>query len=109
MLSPHSVPTHGALIMAVLLETSKGDLVIDLFVDECPIASKNFLKLCKCVPCRETRAATPRKPADGALFALSTRVLRLAESCSHSRSVNWGLRHLCELAAALRGGCRGWL
>jgi cyclophilin family peptidyl-prolyl cis-trans isomerase len=35
--------------MAVLIETSKGDLVIDLFVDECPIASKNFLKLCKCV------------------------------------------------------------
>jgi hypothetical protein len=34
--------------MSVLLETSKGDLVIDLFVDQCPIACKNFLKLCKC-------------------------------------------------------------
>jgi hypothetical protein len=45
--------SYGPLLMAVLLETSKGDLVIDLFVDECPIASKNFLKLCKCVPCRE--------------------------------------------------------
>ncbi|CAG9460831.1 unnamed protein product [Pedinophyceae sp. YPF-701] len=33
--------------MAVLLETSVGDLVIDLFVDECPKAAKNFLKLCK--------------------------------------------------------------
>lgn len=33
--------------MSVLLETSKGDIVIDLFVDECPIAAKNFLKLCK--------------------------------------------------------------
>ncbi|KAJ9525562.1 hypothetical protein QJQ45_003058 [Haematococcus lacustris] len=33
--------------MAVLLETSKGDIVIDLFVDDCPIASKNFIKLCK--------------------------------------------------------------
>ena len=33
--------------MAVLLETSKGDLVIDLFTDECPLATRNFLKLCK--------------------------------------------------------------
>lgn len=33
--------------MAVLLETSAGELVIDLFTDECPIAAKNFLKLCK--------------------------------------------------------------
>ncbi|KAK9821133.1 hypothetical protein WJX81_005434 [Elliptochloris bilobata] len=33
--------------MAVLLETSKGDLVVDLFTDECPITARNFLKLCK--------------------------------------------------------------
>eukprot|EP00208_Stichococcus_sp_RCC1054_P000912 CAMPEP_0206138928 /NCGR_PEP_ID=MMETSP1473-20131121/3988_1 /ASSEMBLY_ACC=CAM_ASM_001109 /TAXON_ID=1461547 /ORGANISM="Stichococcus sp, Strain RCC1054" /LENGTH=338 /DNA_ID=CAMNT_0053532493 /DNA_START=621 /DNA_END=1634 /DNA_ORIENTATION=- len=33
--------------MAVLLETSKGDLVVDLYTEECPVASKNFLKLCK--------------------------------------------------------------
>ncbi len=33
--------------MAILLETSIGDLVIDLFVDEAQIASENFLKLCK--------------------------------------------------------------
>ena len=33
--------------MSVLLETSKGDIVIDLFCKECPIACKNFLKLCK--------------------------------------------------------------
>jgi peptidyl-prolyl cis-trans isomerase-like 4 len=33
--------------MAVLLNTSVGDLVIDLFTEECPIASKNFLKLCQ--------------------------------------------------------------
>ena len=33
--------------MAVLLETSAGDLVIDLFVEDCPKAAKNFLKLCK--------------------------------------------------------------
>ena len=37
--------------MAVLLETSKGDLVIDLYTDECPVASSNFLKLCKCGLC----------------------------------------------------------
>jgi peptidyl-prolyl cis-trans isomerase-like 4 len=35
--------------MAVLLETSKGDIVIDLFVEDCPMTCKNFLKLCKCV------------------------------------------------------------
>lgn len=34
--------------MAVLLETSKGDIVIDLFCDDCPLTCKNFLKLCKC-------------------------------------------------------------
>ena len=34
--------------MAVLLETSKGDMVIDLHVDEAPKSAKNFLKLCKC-------------------------------------------------------------
>eukprot|EP00884_Botryococcus_braunii_P005430 jgi/Botrbrau1/14889/Bobra.0248s0008.1 len=33
--------------MAVLLETSRGDLVLDLYVDEAPLASRNFLKLCK--------------------------------------------------------------
>eukprot|EP00982_Pelagococcus_subviridis_P003611 27141-Pelagococcus_subviridis.AAC.1 len=33
--------------MAVLLETSKGDIVVDLYTDECPNATKNFLKLCK--------------------------------------------------------------
>lgn len=33
--------------MSVLVETSLGDLTIDLFTDRCPIASKNFLKLCK--------------------------------------------------------------
>jgi peptidyl-prolyl cis-trans isomerase-like 4 len=37
--------------MAVLLETSKGDMVVDLFTEDCPLASRNFLKLCKCVPC----------------------------------------------------------
>ena len=33
--------------MSVLIETSVGELTIDLFVDECPYACKNFLKLCK--------------------------------------------------------------
>ena len=33
--------------MAVLIETSMGDLVIDLYVKECPNACKNFIKLCK--------------------------------------------------------------
>ena len=33
--------------MAVLIETSKGDLVIDLYVTEAPKTCMNFLKLCK--------------------------------------------------------------
>lgn len=33
--------------MSVLLETSKGDIVIDLHTDLCPVACKNFIKLCK--------------------------------------------------------------
>ncbi len=33
--------------MSVLIETSLGDLVIDLYVNDCPKACKNFLKLCK--------------------------------------------------------------
>ena len=33
--------------MAVLLETSRGDIVVDLLVDDAPVACKNFLKLCK--------------------------------------------------------------
>ena len=33
--------------MSVILETSLGDIVIDLYVDQCPKATRNFLKLCK--------------------------------------------------------------
>eukprot|EP00249_Psilotum_nudum_P015471 c25343_g1_i1 orf=356-2314(-) len=33
--------------MAVLINTSLGDLVIDLHTDLCPLTTKNFLKLCK--------------------------------------------------------------
>ncbi|TPX22822.1 Peptidyl-prolyl cis-trans isomerase cyp6 [Coccidioides immitis] len=33
--------------MSVLLETSLGDIVVDLFVDSVPKACENFLKLCK--------------------------------------------------------------
>ena len=33
--------------MSVLLETSLGDIVIDLEVDSCPKICENFLKLCK--------------------------------------------------------------
>ncbi|KAH7435346.1 hypothetical protein KP509_06G061200 [Ceratopteris richardii] len=33
--------------MAVLLSTSLGEIVIDLYTDQCPLTTKNFLKLCK--------------------------------------------------------------
>lgn len=37
--------------MSVYIETSAGDVVVDLFTDECPQACQNFLKLCKYVCC----------------------------------------------------------
>lgn len=33
--------------MSVILETSVGDITIDLFLQECPKTCLNFLKLCK--------------------------------------------------------------
>jgi peptidyl-prolyl cis-trans isomerase-like 4 len=30
--------------MSVLLETSKGDIVVDLFVEDCPKTATNFIK-----------------------------------------------------------------
>lgn len=33
--------------MSVILETTIGDLTVDLYCEERPICSKNFLKLCK--------------------------------------------------------------
>jgi hypothetical protein len=33
--------------MSVLIETSVGTLVVDLFTEQCPTTSLNFLKLCK--------------------------------------------------------------
>ncbi|ELR21110.1 peptidylprolyl cis-trans isomerase, cyclophilin-type domain containing protein [Acanthamoeba castellanii str. Neff] len=34
--------------MSVMLETSVGDIIIDLYTDKCPNTTRNFLKLCKC-------------------------------------------------------------
>lgn len=33
--------------MSVLVETSFGDITIDLYTRKCPTATYNFLKLCK--------------------------------------------------------------
>ncbi|KAK9818607.1 hypothetical protein WJX74_010293 [Apatococcus lobatus] len=33
--------------MSVILETSKGDITVDLYPEDCPNTSRNFLKLCK--------------------------------------------------------------
>ncbi|GLU17984.1 hypothetical protein SLE2022_343080 [Rubroshorea leprosula] len=33
--------------MSVLVVTSLGDIVVDLYADKCPLTCKNFLKLCK--------------------------------------------------------------
>src|SRR5262245_8584757 len=44
-LFPHSKP-HCWSVMSVLLETSFGDLVVDLHVDAAPRLAVNFLKLC---------------------------------------------------------------
>lgn len=37
----------GRLAMSVLVETTLGEFVVDLLCEECPLAAKNFLKLCK--------------------------------------------------------------
>ena len=34
--------------MSVLLDTTLGEVVLDLYPEACPTAAKNFLKLCKC-------------------------------------------------------------
>jgi hypothetical protein len=33
--------------MSVLIEMSTGEVVVDLFVEDCPVTTNNFLKLCK--------------------------------------------------------------
>lgn len=33
--------------MSVLIQTSVGDVTIDLFTEEAPVAATNFIKLCK--------------------------------------------------------------
>lgn len=35
--------------MSVLIETSRGDLVVDLFCNDAPIAARTFLRLCRCI------------------------------------------------------------
>jgi hypothetical protein len=32
---------------SVMIETTLGEFVVDLYADKCPLAAKNFLKLCK--------------------------------------------------------------
>lgn len=43
----HSDAPGPGLAHSVILETSLGDIVIDLEVDKCPRSCTNFLKLCK--------------------------------------------------------------
>lgn len=33
--------------MSVLLETTLGEIVVDVYAEDAPLAAKNFLKLCK--------------------------------------------------------------
>jgi cyclophilin family peptidyl-prolyl cis-trans isomerase len=40
-------PDYWPHKMSVILETSVGDITIDLHLDECPKTCLNFLKLCK--------------------------------------------------------------
>ena len=50
--------------MSVLIETSRGDLVVDLFCDDAPVAARNFLRLCRCVcgRSRQAKRENRRKP-----------------------------------------------
>jgi len=44
VVDPHD---NGTSSMSVMLETSLGDIIIDLEVERCPKTCENFLKLCK--------------------------------------------------------------
>jgi hypothetical protein len=46
--SEHRVEAADWRKMSVMLETSVGDVIIDLYTDKCPNTTRNFLKLCKC-------------------------------------------------------------
>jgi hypothetical protein len=43
-----TVCTTPLCVWQVLLQTSQGDIIIDLHVDLAPKTCKNFIKLCKC-------------------------------------------------------------
>lgn len=47
MLYSERIPAPACATMSVLLETSSGDVVVDLLVDHAPKLCENFLKLCK--------------------------------------------------------------
>lgn len=54
--------------MSVLIETSRGDLVVDLFCEDAPFAAQNFLRLCRCAHVgdqEEKRERIGRKQFDG--------------------------------------------
>ena len=44
---PRAPPTATATMGSVMIETSLGEFVVDLYADKCPLAAKNFIKLCK--------------------------------------------------------------
>jgi hypothetical protein len=49
----------AAITMSVYIETSIGDVVVDLYTDECPLATKNFIKLCKCAQPLQLQYSVP--------------------------------------------------
>lgn len=67
--------------MACLLQTSQGDIVIDLHTELAPQACKNFLKLCKCAAqrpgCTRLRAAEGESSRGGQTQRRLTRASRL--------------------------------
>ncbi|CAI6012773.1 unnamed protein product, partial [Closterium sp. NIES-65] len=56
--------------MAVLVETSVGEMVIDLHTDLCPLATKNFLKLAKSVALAPSPCQPKAPPLPPALLAM---------------------------------------
>lgn len=57
--------------MAVMLETSRGDLVVDLFTEDCPQTTKNFLKLCKYALLRNPRETVFQRHPSLTLYVLA--------------------------------------
>lgn len=113
--------------MSVIIETSKGDIVVDVYVDECPKAATNFLKCvlrmlplgrlcanCSCLQARHTCTqdcavgAGCSRPAglhaeEGMFAALTPPPLpRLPAGCASSSTTTTACSTMCSATSSRR-------